>query len=116
MVTFEQLWSALYEHGTSRKSKDATKNTWDSLSPEQQEWVFNSITAKLAERGFVQFDPIRAIKEHLARMPKNQREPTNYRGKAIPAGVQVFSAKYNGTWGMYTQEDIHQFNMQLPES
>jgi len=41
-------------------------------------------------------------------------EPTNYRGREIPSGLQVFSAKYNGTWGMYTEADIEQFRMERP--
>lgn len=41
-------------------------------------------------------------------------QPINYQGRLIPHGVTVCSAKYNGAWGMYTQEDIEQFHMELP--
>jgi hypothetical protein len=41
-------------------------------------------------------------------------QPVNYKGRLIPSGVQVFSAKYNGAWGMYTQADILKFHMELP--
>lgn len=41
-------------------------------------------------------------------------QPTNYQGRSIPHGVIVQSAKYNGRWGMYTQEDIEKFHMERP--
>jgi len=42
--------------------------------------------------------------------------PTNYNGRAIPDGLKVFSAKYNGEWGMYTQEDIDNYHLTLPDN
>ena len=41
--------------------------------------------------------------------------PTNYRGRAIPPGIKVFSAAYNGTFGMYTQQDIARYHLELPK-
>ena len=37
-------------------------------------------------------------------------EPTNYNGKALPK-VPVFSAMYNGQWGMYTRADIRKYGL-----
>ena len=37
----------------------------------------------------------------------------NYRGCVIPQGVQVFSAKYNGVWVMYTRDDIEKFHLRV---
>ena len=42
-------------------------------------------------------------------------EPHNYRGELIPPGVQVFSAKWKGKFGMYTALDIKLYQMSLPE-
>ncbi len=41
--------------------------------------------------------------------------PYDYNGHEIPAGTQVFSAAYNGVWGMYTQKDIDDYNLELPK-
>ena len=38
--------------------------------------------------------------------------PHNYRGEIIPSGLQVFSAKYNDSWGMYTQKDIDNYHLE----
>ena len=38
-------------------------------------------------------------------------QPTDYNKKTIPPGISVSSAKYNGAWGMYTEEDIIAFCM-----
>ena len=65
MVTFEQMWAVLYKHGASSRKEEGTRRYWEGLRPEQQEQVFTTITAKLAERKFVQYDPIRAIMENL---------------------------------------------------
>ena len=115
MITFEELWQALYEHGASGKKEEGTRRYWEGLTPEQQEWVFSTIMQRLQKKKFVQYDPIRAIKEALQQIPVTPREPVNYRGQAIPHGVRVFSAKYNGEWGMYTQEDIDEYKMERPK-
>ena len=41
--------------------------------------------------------------------------PYDYNGHEIPAGTQVFSAAYNGAWGMYTQKDIDDYNLERPK-
>ena len=43
---------------------------------------------------------------------KAEEKPTNYQGRKLPA-VPVFSAKWQGKWGMYTIEDIKKFNMEI---
>ena len=113
---WQQLWAALYRNGASAKSEAATKHVWDTLTPEQQEFVSRTIVKKVQAGKFVWYAPIRAIEENLSRMPTKQRQPTNYRGRAIPPGIQVFSAKWDGAWGMYTQEDIDRFHMELPKN
>ena len=107
MIPFEQLWAELYEHGASEKKREGTERYWNGLTAEQQERVFNSISSKLREGKFVQYDPIRAIKENT---PKVAREPTNYNGKALP-DEPVATAYWNGKWGMYTLRDIREYRM-----
>jgi len=111
MIIFEQIWELLYEHGASAKKEEGTRRFWDTLTPFQQEQVFTTISTKLREDKFVQYDPIRALKENIPKLPRE--EPTNYNGKALP-NVPVFSAKYNGQWGMYTRDDIRKFGLEEP--
>ena len=64
-MNFELLWQLLYEHGASSKKEEGTRRFWDTLTPEQQQQVFTTISTKLREDKFVQYDPIRAIKENM---------------------------------------------------
>ena len=105
------MWQLLYDHGASAKKEEGTRRFWDTLSEEEQQIAFTTITKKLNEKAFVNFDPLRAIRENIWRA--KAPEPTNYRGCVIPQGVQVFSAKYNGVWGMYTREDIWKFPLRV---
>ena len=70
MIPFEDIWRALYENGASEKKEEGTRRYWATLSPEEQERAFTTITRKLKEGGFVWYDPIRAIKEALRRQGK----------------------------------------------
>ena len=84
----------------------AAQRQWDECSLAKQQAIINWLETHGAYHGrnpyfFIQDFKIRAPAQH----------PTNYRGKAIPHGLQIFSAKYNGAWGMYTQEDIDRFSM-----
>ena len=62
---FNELWAKLYDHGASAKKEEGTRRYWAKLSPQQQRQVFTTISRKLEEDSFVQYDPIRAIKENL---------------------------------------------------
>ena len=67
---FNKLWALLYEHGASAKKEEGTRRYWATLTLHQQQAVLTTISNKLDEGKFVQFDPIRAIKENT---PKAQR-------------------------------------------
>lgn len=110
---FEAVWQALYENGSSRKNHDATKRFWNTLTAEQQHQAFMRITQKARERGFLQYDPIRAIKENIRKY--QTIEPTNLnqtaQGGSMMDTGQAEIAFYNGSWGVYSQEDIKTFRM-----
>ena len=71
-MNFESLWQLLYQHGASDKKEEGTRRFWQTLTPEQQQQVFTTISTKLQEGKFVQYDPIRAIQENLRRLPKSE--------------------------------------------
>ena len=64
---FNQLWALLYEHGASAKKEEGTRRYWNTLTPLQQQEVFTTISSKLREDRFVQYDPIRAIRENMSK-------------------------------------------------
>ena len=67
---FNKLWALLYEHGASARKEEGTRRHWGTLTLEQQKGVLTNITNKLAEGRFVQYDPIRAIKENTPKTRK----------------------------------------------
>ena len=78
MITFEDMWRVLYEHGASSKKEEGTKRYWETLSPEEQEGAFTTITRKLEEGGFVWYDPIRAIQEALRKRGKKEKDQLSF--------------------------------------
>lgn len=112
MDEFEATWQALYENGSSGKNRDATKRYWDTLTSVQQHTAFVNITRKAKEGKFIQYDPIRAIKENIRAY--QAIEPENYNGKTLPKEPVVI-AKYNGKWGTYTVRDAERFHMEIAD-
>ena len=112
--TWEDMWTVLHEHGAGWRKEEGTKRYWETLSEEQQAHAYTTITKKLADGLFVHYDPIQAIKETLWSLAETKdADPTNYQGRALPAGKIVVSAKYNGVWGFYTLEDAEAHGMQI---
>jgi hypothetical protein len=70
---FNALWPLLYDHGASARKEEGTRRYWATLSPEQQRYVYTTISTKLREDKFVQYDPIRAIKENLPKVKKQKQ-------------------------------------------
>ncbi len=71
---FETTWDALVENGSSRRNREATKRFWDTLSADQQSRAYERITRKVREGRFVQYDPIRAIKENIRNIPGTETQ------------------------------------------
>ena len=69
---FNKLFALLYDHGASEKKREGAWRHWQTLTSDEQTSVLTTISKKLEEGKFVQFDPIRAIKENTPRKPKRQ--------------------------------------------
>lgn len=110
---FEIVWAALVEHGSSRKSREAVKRYWDTLTPQQQDMAHRNILRKLQTAAFVQYDPIRAIKENIR--THQAVEPENYNGRSLVPGEQYVIARYKGAYGMYSLEDARMFGMEIKQ-
>ena len=105
-IDFNTFWTLMGAEENFPGHKNAAGIEWEK-HPEKQA----AIIKWLQKHGpYKQRKPNFFIQDFKVRAPRQQ--PTNYRGQAIPSGLQVFSAKYNGEWGMYTTEDIHLFQME----
>ena len=112
---FEIVWQALVEHGSSRKNREAVKRFWNTLSPVQQNAAADNIPRKVREGKFVQYDPIRAIKENCRpyQMPEPENLNRTSKYETMVRKVPLVSASYNGTFGIYTLAEAEQFGMQI---
>ena len=112
---FETVWQALVENGTSKRNHDATERFWNTLTPKQKDLVFKNIPWKVKEGKFVQYDPIRAIKENSRKY--QLPEPINYNGNSAIDSVSkttlLVSAWHNGHTGIYTLKDAMEYNMTI---
>lgn len=108
---FETVWNALVENGTSKRNHDATERYWNTLTRKQKDVVYENIPRKVKEGKFMQYDPIRAIKENSRsyQMP----EPVNYNGRRLKPGVTYVIAKYKGAFGTYSLEEAREFGMEI---
>ena len=111
---FETVWQALVDNGTSKRNHDATERFWNTLTQPQKDLVFRNIPWKVKEGKFVQYDPIRAIKENSRtyQLP----EPTNYNGRGLKHGVTYVIAKYKGKYGTYSLEEAMAFGLEIKQS
>jgi hypothetical protein len=112
---FETVWNALVENGTSKRNHDATERFWNTLSPKQQDLAYANIPRKVKKGKYVQYDPIRAIKENSRKY--QLAEPTNYNGNSLIDSMAkttpLVCAKYNGHTGIFTLTDAIEYNMTI---
>ena len=105
---FETVWNALVENGTSKRNHDATERFWRTLMPKQQEMAYRIIPRKVRDGKFVQYDPIRAIKENIRSHQLPQ--PEFLRGDEEGELVQVL---YNGLYKICTPETAKAYGLQI---
>ena len=84
------------------------------MTQAQKDLAYENVPRKVKNGSFVQYDPIRAIKENIRayQMP----EPTNYNGRTLKPGVLYVIAMYKGTYGTYSLEEARAFGMEIKQS
>ena len=108
-MDFYEYWRAMNPLPEYDNRKMAARKAWDE-HPEKHQ----AIMAWLKKHGdYPARNPYFFILDFTPPRPKGL--PHNYRGGIIPSGIRVFSAKYNGEWGMYTQEDIDAYHLEKYE-
>ena len=78
MATFEDFWRLLYNHGSSPRYKDETIITWDGLTPEQQQRLYDNIKLKIEQGKFVDYNPKYAIHDNLPRRAAVRKQVLSY--------------------------------------
>ena len=78
-----------------------------TLSEEQQSCALNNISRKIAQRAFVHYDPIRAIKENI--WQAKEAQPEFLKGDEPGDLVQVL---YNGSYKICTRDTMKQFGLE----
>ena len=105
-MDFNDYWRAMNPSQEYDNRKMAARIAWDE-HPEKHQ----AIMTWLAQHGdYSERNPYFFILDFTPPRPKGQ--PTNYRGRSVPQ-EPIFSAKYNGEWGMYTRADIEAFHMEV---
>ena len=107
-MDFNTIWALLLTNGASPRKEEGTRRYWLTLSDEQQQIAFRNISRKLAERAFVHYDPIRAIKENSWQV--KERQPEFLKGNEKGDLVQV---RYNGLYKICTRETMKKFNLEF---
>ena len=78
MVTFSDLWQLLYDHGSSNYYKHDCSQIWESLSPEQQQKLYNQVANRLQKGLFVNYNPLYAIHDNLPRRAQVRKQTLSY--------------------------------------
>ena len=110
-IDFETYWNKIGGDINFANRKAATEREW-ARHPDKH----RPIILWLVEHGtYPQRNPFFFIQDFTVPKKKVEfrSEPTNYKGKPLPSDKQVLSAKYKGEWGMYTQEDVDYFKMEV---
>ena len=103
--SFEDIWSLLKPKGEYVRRVNACGKLWSEMAYHRRKYIYETIAGLKTRGEYVNPNPLFAIKDN------DNAEPMNYRGKVSPAGVRVYSAKWNGKWGMYTREDIETYGL-----
>ena len=112
MITFEEFWQLLYDHGSRNYYKNDTWARWNELTPEQQQTLYNTINTKIRTGKFVDYNPLQAIHSNILRQ-QPVPDPTNYNGARSFPDEPLVRAIYNGIGGIYTRREAELFNMQI---
>lgn len=111
----DRVWKALVEHGSSRKSEEAVRRFWATLSPKQKQTAANNIPRKVREGKYVQYNPIQAIKENIRsyHMPEPENLNRTSKYEKLEPTTPLVSAAYNGEHGIYTLTQAKEYGLSI---
>lgn len=106
IMDFEQFWTAFNPDSIYQNRHEVTRKAWEQSPPEKQKAIMNWLATHGAYKGRNPYFFVQDFQLAPA-------EPTNWNGKALDSGKRYVTAKYNGKYGLYTLEDVKQFNMEM---
>lgn len=106
MINFEDFWDAYNPDPQFNNRHAATQLEWDKCTLEKQQAIMRWLEQFRPPQGR---NPFFFVQDFVVKKPLGT--PTNYNGRNLPK-EPVFSAKYNGQWGMYTQADIDKYGLE----
>ena len=98
-----EFWSHFQSSELAQGRKSATFQQWLKRSKVARRAMSNY----LSEHGAPKENPYFWVQ----RFP--EPVPTNYNGKDIPSGKELFIAIYNGEAGIYTRQDAEDYEMTI---
>ena len=72
MSSFDFLWQMLDEHGVIERYKGDCFDLWNTLSLDQQRATYRSSRDKIRAGHFVNYHPVKAVRDNLPKAPKMQ--------------------------------------------
>jgi hypothetical protein len=72
MTSFDFLWILLESHGVVASYKAECARVWNEYSLQQQREIYRSIRDKLRAGKFVNYNPVKAVKENASKAPRTQ--------------------------------------------
>lgn len=72
MNSFDFLWQMLDKHGVIERYKGDCFDLWNTFSLEQQRLIYRSIRDKIRAGQFVNYHPVKAVRDNIPAAPKKQ--------------------------------------------
>jgi len=70
-MDFQDFWLLVENHGSvASYHENECRCLWNSLTPDQQQAVYDSIQRKLASGLFVHYNPTKAVRDNAPKAPK----------------------------------------------
>ena len=70
MSSFDFLWKMLDEHGVIERYKGDCFDLWNTLTLDQQRATYRSIRDKIRAGLFVNYHPVKAVRDNIPKPPK----------------------------------------------
>ena len=116
--SFDTIWALLAPQGEFKRREQACRRLWQGYDPDKQQEIINAISDKQRQGEFVNRNPYFAIEDNAigqAARLSLKPAPTNYFGRPLPRGFTFYRADYNGSRGLYTEQDVLLHHMSNPE-
>ena len=72
MTSFDFLWQMLDKHGVIERHKGDAFDLWNRFSLDQQRYIYRSIRDKINKGEFVNYHPVKAIRDNVPKARKVQ--------------------------------------------